>query len=68
MFQRHTNIIRGIGSDEPGRDVRWPLAVPGPESWPAAAGPGYRPVSAGSSSPHWAAPDADLVVLGLLIP
>ena len=40
--------------------VRWlgmvpedPLAVPGPGSWPAAVGPGYRLVSLGSWAGRW---------------
>jgi hypothetical protein len=40
--------------------VRWlamfladPLTVPGSRSWPAAASPGYRPVSAGSWAGRW---------------
>ena len=37
----------------PGMFLEDPLAVPGPGSWPAAAGPGYRPVWLGSWAGRW---------------
>ena len=65
MSQLHTNIIRGIESDEPGRAGAAVMAdSPGPGCalaaggagagiLAAAAGPGYRPVSAGSWAGTW---------------
>jgi hypothetical protein len=63
MSQRHTNIIRGIGSDEPAgaavmADKPGPgcaLAAGGAEAGilAAAAAPDYRAVSAGSWAGRW---------------
>jgi hypothetical protein len=37
----------------PGMVLEDPLAVPRSRSWPAAASPGYRPVSLGSWAGRW---------------
>jgi hypothetical protein len=49
-----------LGSRRSLATVRWPgmvledpLAVPRPGSWPAAASPGYRPVSLDSWAGRW---------------
>ena len=46
-------VLRLVTVRRPGMFLADPLAAPRPGSWPAAASPGYRPVSAGSWAGTW---------------